>query len=114
MSEELKKPEENMTSIPEADVSKVKVRHILGQRIKKCGAKRIIAVILLAAVCFGGGIFTDRLILNHGYGRNFYGRYGFQHNMNGRNSFGKGNSRFNNNSNGNQSSSQNQNQQPTK
>lgn len=103
MSEEIKKPEENTSAISGNDVSKVKITHILAQRMKKCGAKKIIAVILLAVICFGGGILTDRLALRHGAGRNFYGRPGMQRNMRG-NSFGNRNG---NNSSQNQQSTQN-------
>lgn len=103
MSEEIKKPEENVAAVPETDISKVKITHILAQRMKKCGAKKIIAVILLAVICFGGGILTDRLALRHGAGRNFYGRPGMQRNMRG-NSFGN---RNDNKSPQNQQSTQN-------
>lgn len=99
MSEEINKSEGNKPVVPEADISKVKIRQVLAQRIRKSKAKHIIAVILLVAICFGGGILTDRLIMRHEYKKGFYGRPGIQYNMR-RNSFGKRNSKsFNKNNN---------------
>lgn len=76
MNEEIGNVEEVKTSIPENDLSKIKIRHILSQRI--------IGLILLAVVSFGGGILTDRLILRHGAKKGFYGRAAIERNMPGK------------------------------
>lgn len=84
MNEEIGNAEEVKTSTPENDLSEIKIRHVLAQRIKKCGYKRIIGLILLAVVSFGGGILTDRLVLRHGAKKGFYGRAPIERNMPGK------------------------------
>lgn len=81
------------TSIVPMDLSKVKIRHILRDRIKKgnLGFKKIIAFILVGAVCFGAGFFTGTASTRHKLGRNFYGKPGINRNMQG--NF-KGNKKF--------------------
>lgn len=83
MSEEINKLEEIKTSTPETDLSKIKIRHILAQRFKKCGFKKIIGIILLAVICFCGGFLTDRFVMRHEVGMRFYGRPGIQRHMPG-------------------------------
>lgn len=81
MREEITNTEEIKTSTQENDLSKIKIRHILAQRFKKYGLKKIIGILLLAAVFFCGGVLTDRLILRHGAGKRFYGKPGIRRNM---------------------------------
>lgn len=102
MSEEIVKVETNNTS--ETDLSKIKIRHILWQRFKECGYKKIIGIILLVVISFGGGILTDRFIIRHAVGNRFYGRPGIQRN------FRRG---FNNNSFSNDTQSQGSTQTPS-
>lgn len=75
------------------DLSKVKIRNVLRERIKKCklNLKKIIACILVGAVCFGAGFFTGRVSIRHNLGRNVYGKPGIRRNMHG--NF-KGNKKF--------------------
>lgn len=83
MDEEIIKPGETETSTPETDLSKIKIRHILAQRIKKSSFRKIICIILLAVVCFCGGFLTDRFVMRHAASRRFYGRPGIQRHMPG-------------------------------
>ena len=58
------------------DISKVKIRTILNQRIKKCGFKRIISFVLIAILAFAAGVCTDRAFFNHRKGKDFKDRPG--------------------------------------
>lgn len=89
--EEVRK-EEVRKSTP-IDLSNVKIRHVLGQRIKKCGAKKIISYVLVAVIFFCAGLMTDRFVMRDRFGRGFNGKPGFERNLPGGpggNSFGKG------------------------
>lgn len=81
--------EEVRKSTPD-DLSSVKIRHVLGQRIKKCGAKKIISYVLVAVIFFCAGLMTDRFVMRDRFGRGFNGRPGFERNLPGGNPFGKG------------------------
>ncbi len=82
MDQEIMKPE-FQTNAQETDLSKVKIRNILSQRFKKHGFKKIISLILLAAICFCGGFLTDRFIIRHEMKNRFYGMHNIQHNISG-------------------------------
>lgn len=83
------KPEEVRKSTPENDLSNIKIRHVLGQRIKKYGVRKIISYLLVAVIFFCGGFLTDRFIIRHRIGRGFYGKPGIQRGIPG-NPFGQG------------------------
>lgn len=60
----------------QVDVTKVKIRTILKQRFKKSNSilKMVIALILVAILCFGAGLIAGRELDRHGNGRIFMNR----------------------------------------
>lgn len=58
------------------DISKIKIRTILKQRIKKCGGKKIVAFILVAIISFAAGVGVDRVMTRHRMGKAFRNRPG--------------------------------------
>lgn len=112
MDADIIKPEESHTNSTETDYTKVKIRHILAQRFKKYGTKKIVGLILLAVICFGAGLLTDRLVMRHENGRNFYGKSAIQRNISGK-YYGNKRSRSYGNSGTQQPSSNNNSKQST-
>lgn len=72
----------NQTS-SEDDVSKVKIRTILKQRFKnlKPGLRLSIPIILVAIICFIGGMMTDRAIIWNKAGKAIKDRPGISRRM---------------------------------
>lgn len=68
------------------DIRKIKIRTILKERLKNCGLKRAISIVLICLICFSAGIGVDRLIVNHRGGKAFKERpainKNFQNNRN--------------------------------
>lgn len=83
------------------DISKVKIRTILRERIKKCGTKKILAFILVAIFSFAAGAGVDRALVNQRKGRAFNNRAGISNQLpnNRFNQKMQNNNNFNNNNN---------------
>jgi len=87
----------NILATPEAatnnavsqDLSKIKIRTILKERLKKGNLKKTISIILICLICFAAGIGVDRLVMNHKDGKNFKGRPGFNQNFQNNRNVGK-------------------------
>jgi hypothetical protein len=99
------------------DVSKVKIRTILKQRLKKSNPilKKVISFIIVGIICFGAGLVAGKEINMHGNARVLINRNGMFKQMPNR-SFNGGNfnkRQFNNNGNNNNSSKNNQNPSTT-
>jgi len=82
-------PEAATNNAASQDLSKIKIRTILKERLKKGNLKKTISIILICLIFFAAGIGVDRLVMNHRDGKNFKGRPGFNENFQNNRNGGK-------------------------